>query len=653
MPDNQVAVEFLANVKGAAEVAALDGAMKKADTTAKEHNKTVEKHGQTTVNALGMSRREWMRTGSEASFYLQMIAGKSGEAGKSLGQMAGVVTQLGESAMFGGAMGVGIAAFAVGISALAAKKPEIEALDNALASLGQPKATTGLTQLLGVTEKQAAQMLEAAKESESYRKTLAALVHETEAAHSPTIKYVDAFGQLVEWWKSGTTWGAVLTDQLRGMIGLLPAFREKLTGGGGQGGSSFLGVDPDALAREAEAMKERTRQLEIYRTNIPAAAKEMGAYRDSLDKLSAAHKKATDGFAENWTKAESDASAKRIKLEVDTAEKIESINENLRERLRDMAEAQQEELEKFAEQRAKLASDSTEQITKAEKNATAALTENWRKMRADIDTLDRETGKGISKAHTEREKAVIAQEAELKRKAIRDEAARQREQIATQRAERQAEIAVQRAERSAELVKQEADAARKYQRDQARAEKDAEKQREATRKQAQEQSTAIEKTLKDSLAAITKQRAEEAVTYQQAQTDAKKAHQQRIKDLTDTRTEQQKINAAIAELYQTHYPALIAMAREYRAAQVGAGETGAGITYSSWQEHYRRQGFQTEPGQFRVIPGAINRPVPIIAHGGEVIGRPSGGNTFYIYDARDPNAVANAVARILERERNR
>lgn len=36
-------------------------------------------------------------------------------------------------------------------------------------------------------------------------------------------------------------------------------------------------------------------------------------------------------------------------------------------------------------------------------------------------------------------------------------------------------------------------------------------------------------------------------------------------------------------------------------------------------------GFQTEPGEMRVIPGAANEPVPILAHGGEVIGRPGGG----------------------------
>jgi hypothetical protein len=36
-------------------------------------------------------------------------------------------------------------------------------------------------------------------------------------------------------------------------------------------------------------------------------------------------------------------------------------------------------------------------------------------------------------------------------------------------------------------------------------------------------------------------------------------------------------------------------------------------------------GFQTPVGMYRVVPAGLNKPVPVIAHGGEIIGRPAGG----------------------------
>ncbi|HEU0020877.1 MAG TPA: hypothetical protein VFR55_04290, partial [Dehalococcoidia bacterium] len=66
------------------------------------------------------------------------------------------------------------------------------------------------------------------------------------------------------------------------------------------------------------------------------------------------------------------------------------------------------------------------------------------------------------------------------------------------------------------------------------------------------------------------------------------------------------------------------------------------------------QGFQTLPGQMRAIPGAFNQPVPIMAHGGEVIGRPGGGVTVHMDNATffGIDDAAQWVARMVIKARN-
>lgn len=67
----------------------------------------------------------------------------------------------------------------------------------------------------------------------------------------------------------------------------------------------------------------------------------------------------------------------------------------------------------------------------------------------------------------------------------------------------------------------------------------------------------------------------------------------------------------------------------YRLMGMSEGEiawrmSGAG-TGGTWKGQKPGEGFQTGFGESRMIPGGFNQPVPIIAHGGEIIGRPSNG----------------------------
>lgn len=90
-----------------------------AFTSASNYIKKLNKEVETTGTALGTSRREWMRTGTEASYYLTMITGKSGEMGQSIAQATGLVTQLGESFVWGDTLGTRVAVWGTAFSVLA------------------------------------------------------------------------------------------------------------------------------------------------------------------------------------------------------------------------------------------------------------------------------------------------------------------------------------------------------------------------------------------------------------------------------------------------------------------------------------------------------------------------------------------------------
>ncbi len=118
MPDNTAIIEVLYKTAGVGDVKAGTAAIKESDAAAKSVGGTMRDVGKEHENALGMSRREWMRTGSEVAFYARSALSSLGQVDKGLSQSISLVTQLGESFMFGGVTGVAIAAVSTGIGAL-------------------------------------------------------------------------------------------------------------------------------------------------------------------------------------------------------------------------------------------------------------------------------------------------------------------------------------------------------------------------------------------------------------------------------------------------------------------------------------------------------------------------------------------------------
>jgi hypothetical protein len=161
--------------------AAFDSALGEVERLKSGVNKTNEH--------LGMNRREWMRTGSEAAYYARTAVASLGEVNKSLGEGIGLATQLGESFMFGGVVGVTVAAVATGLGYLigqwqlanAEQNKAAEASDKlkkSLAELSEPESNLGksVKETLGTTSKQSEAIATLASKDDNYRKTLIGVV---------------------------------------------------------------------------------------------------------------------------------------------------------------------------------------------------------------------------------------------------------------------------------------------------------------------------------------------------------------------------------------------------------------------------------------------------------------------------------------------
>ncbi len=215
MPDNTSVTEFIFRVAGTADINAATVAMKGADTVAKEHNATVVGGSQAQVAAIGMTRREWMRTGSEASYYLTLAASKTSALGGQVAQVTGLVTQLGESFMYSTGIGMGIAVIGLAVSAAAnvitraqeeiragikATLKPVEDLKTALNELEKPSGgvARALYEVAGVSKVVAELLAAAAEKGGMWRDRLHEIESASRKAAQAELDYAEARRNL-EW----------------------------------------------------------------------------------------------------------------------------------------------------------------------------------------------------------------------------------------------------------------------------------------------------------------------------------------------------------------------------------------------------------------------------------------------------------------------
>ncbi len=215
MPDNTSVTEFIFRVVGTADINAATGAMFHADNVAKEHNATVVGGAVAQSNAIGMTRREWMRTGSEASYYLTLAASKTSALGGQVAQVTGLVTQLGESFMYSTGIGMGIAVIGLAVSAAAnvitraqeeiragikATLKPVEDLKTGLDELEKPSGgvARALYEVAGVSKVVAELLAAAAEKGGMWRDRLHEIENASRKAAQAELDYAEARRNL-EW----------------------------------------------------------------------------------------------------------------------------------------------------------------------------------------------------------------------------------------------------------------------------------------------------------------------------------------------------------------------------------------------------------------------------------------------------------------------
>lgn len=498
----------------------------------------------------GMTRREWMRTGSEASYYLTMIAGKSGEAGKGLAQMTGIATQLGETALFGGAVGVAIGVIGLGISAVVGKVQEMEAesrkaaeswtqIRQEIEALAPLKGVDKLAQDLGVT-----------------REAVEQYVRSGTGASALTLAYADASGELAK--KKNelaqsekylvdllasepsaidadqyVTWSSNV-EQTRARIAALSSEIGQL--------NTTLSSSGAAISGNATRFDELKRAVDAYPASVAQARAENDAYRKSLADLNSAQQKNIAEFAKERSKIEDSALKQREQSEADFAKRL---NQMARQESRQDAETYRS----YAKSIASIQDSITKTVQDANRNRERSFMDMLRR----IQDADTQYGLRMQDASTERERDRIDLERVINQAGLQRDASERSRDLSEQVTEQLS---------AAEERRRELDEEFGY-RQQLR-----EEDRQYTLAQMQEESAerrnAIATQRAEQLTAVAEREEKASTEHNLSLMRIAAEHRAKVASFTDTRTAAQKFSEDIAALAGTAYDPWIAKIQEMK-----------------------------------------------------------------------------------------
>lgn len=394
---NAAIIELLVKDSASGEIVKVStslGALKKAVTDAgagfggagKASSDAMTK----TNEVLGMSRREFGRTGREAVYALQMIGGKAGEANAALGGVVSAASQMGQAFAFGSGVGVAIVGVSLAVGALMTAldtatpqtKEFWKAVDNATAADGAAK---GIQQITGATDDQAAAVIAAIKVNKEYAKSFKDI---RDAGNSNNL-IQQAGDNLGEYAKKLFVWNAYQTEYLR-------ALKRGATEQEAQNAAMEAGIkqltgftqaqlaDMKALEAQAPAILENARVAEIYKKGIIGMADETTAFGDTLTKLNETHKKTMISLANSISEATRKSGMDRTKIEADTVDKINQLNIDLSQKIID------------------LQTNMVQQIKDIEFSHTRALTEDYYQYAQSIEAMNRDIAKSAASAAKDR-----------------------------------------------------------------------------------------------------------------------------------------------------------------------------------------------------------------------------------------------------------
>lgn len=498
----------------------------------------------------GLTRREWRRTGSEAAYYLTMIADKSGEAGRGLSQMTGIVTHLGTTAMFGGALGVAIGAIGLGISAVVGKMQEMEAASR--------KAAEPWTQIRQEIEALAALkgMDKLAQDLGVAREAVEQYVRSGTSASALTLAYADASGELAKKKTALAESEKYLIDLLASEPGVIDAdqyvtwqinvarTQESIAALSTEIGqlSSTLAASGSAISANATRFNELKSAVDGYPASVARARAENDAYLKSLADLNAAQQKNIAGFAKERSKIEDSALKQREQSEVDFAKRL---NQMARRDSRQDAETYRSY--------AKSIISIQDSITKAVQDANRTRERSFMDMLRRIQDADTQYGLRMQDAATERERDRIDLERVINQAGLQRDASERSRDLSEQVTEQ-----LSAAEERRRVLDDEFNY-RQQLRDEDRQSEFAQMQEEAA-----ERRNAITTQRAEQLAAVVEREQAASNEHNLSLMRIAAEHRTKVAAFSDTRTAAQKFSEDIAALAGTAYDPWIAKIQEMK-----------------------------------------------------------------------------------------
>lgn len=486
-----------------------------------------------TGNGIEQSERGLTRLARGAARSASDIATALSGVDPALSKVAGGLNDVLTGFAFGGGIGAGLTVVTTGVSALITTlmtaPPEVKKLNDELTSLANKGQTAEtLARLAGVTEDQAEKALIAAGASREYARELLGL---QEAASKTK-------GQ--QWLEQANELGIALTGWLPGM----------------QAARDF-GKEWNTVTEETTDAQDRLREKILGNTDaiiqhkgvidklpgaLSAARSELDNYREAIDALGDTHAKNEARFAKDALKIDVNIGDQRAKIE---EQLIESIGELEERQLGQRTEAY------YRYQKSVI--DVQAQIEDRARQSAQEQVDIYRQLQATLQNLDRDFGIQIGEAKTEREAARLQRDLSNQRTDERNRANEQSRGISQQlddfmRASETRRATIDEEYRHISSLREQDDAAAI----------------EKLQRQAARQRDELNQRRENEIAALRERTQEEDAAYAESLAKAQVTHTKRMKQITDLRSEQEKMAENMKVVGESGWTGWITGADKYK-----------------------------------------------------------------------------------------
>ena len=530
-----------------------------------------------------------------------------------------------------------LTAIAAGTVFLAAKltetTPQVAALNQELSSLARRQdAVRGLAELAGATDRQAEAALSAARVNAEYAKALDNLSKKTQRDVPQALKetigaYVALAAVVGEYIATQGDQEAALMSGQKMLKMIAPEIWQRVE----------AQEELNRKVAEGSNIIEQTRLTDLYKRSIIQAAEEQERFVESIARLDAGLEQSLAKLEQQYAEAQRRAGLDRIRIEQDTAERLGEINMQLVERINSIQENLAQQIGDIEEQANQAKSDAYERYARDIQELNRDMTrigEEYARRRIEIekdtsdeierinaelaDTLQnisRDAAQSEATAKTWAEVQRIRREAAAREREAADKAARARaeaeakkraalEELEERKRQQDEEFRHRRELLDEEYNRQNTIRDRELREQIARAQRAANEQIEQARRTATEQQRQIEQTMQKQLEAINQQlseqrrainiqRDEQIAAVQTAKDAETRAYEKRMRELQDTRNENQHLADAMIALAGPAWDPWLEKAREYIDVvnSIPTPPSPPSLNWQNWLQGYRPAGW--------------------------------------------------------------